>query len=159
MSQDTLHVTGQDAIGIILQRRRWRWLGHVLTMEPAAHARAALLIWTPEGSRERGRTRTPWRRTLIEEIRSASIGWERVLRLAQDRAIMAEGLRWGPICHRAWRDWVSEWVSDVPPCVILTFVNAYLSCLPVRLIVCQCSVFRSICLSSFVRVSVSKSHA
>lgn len=31
--------------------------------------------------------------TLIEEIRSASIGWERVLRLAQDRAIMAERLR------------------------------------------------------------------
>lgn len=29
----------------------------------------------------------------MEEIRSAGIGLERVLRLAQDRAIMAEGLR------------------------------------------------------------------
>lgn len=45
-------------MGIILKRRRWRWLGRVFRMEPAAHARAALLIWTPEGRKERGRTRT-----------------------------------------------------------------------------------------------------
>ena len=34
--------TGQEAIGIILQQRRWRWLGPVLRMETTAHARTVL---------------------------------------------------------------------------------------------------------------------
>lgn len=39
---------------IILQRRRWSLLSHVLGMEPAAHARIAL-TWTPDRMREEGK--------------------------------------------------------------------------------------------------------
>jgi len=67
------------------QDRKWR--GHVLSqMEPTAHARTAL-TWFPEGRRKRGRQRTTWKRTLLKEMNSAGVGWERATRLAQDRVI------------------------------------------------------------------------
>ena len=47
-----LHATGQKGMGTILLRRRLRWLGHVLRMEPTARTRSAL-IWTPKGGREK----------------------------------------------------------------------------------------------------------
>ena len=82
-----LQATGWEPMGTILRRRMWEWLGHVLRMEPTAHTRTAL-TWTPEGRGKRGRPRTTCRKTVMEEIRSAGIGWERVTtRIAQDRVI------------------------------------------------------------------------
>ena len=42
-----LQATGHETMETTLQRRRWKWLGHVLRMEPTAHARTALTC-TPE---------------------------------------------------------------------------------------------------------------
>ena len=59
--------------------------------ELTAHARTAL-TWTPEGRRKREHPRTTWRRTVMEEMRSAGIGWESVIRISQDRSDL-EGTR------------------------------------------------------------------
>jgi len=55
-------------------------------METTAHARTAR-TWFPEGRRKRGRLRTTWKRTLLKEMNSAGVGWERATRLTQDRVI------------------------------------------------------------------------
>ena len=78
-----LQATRQVAMRTILQRR-WKWLGHVLRMEPTART---ALTWTPEGWRNRGRKRKTWRRTVLEEMKSVTIGLGSAARLAQDRTI------------------------------------------------------------------------
>jgi len=62
-----LEATKQEPMNIILKRKRWRWVGHTLRMEPSAHARIAL-TWTPEGRRKRGRPRSTWRWTMLGEL-------------------------------------------------------------------------------------------
>ena len=62
-----LEATKQEPMNNILKhvkRKRWRWVGHTLRMEPSAHARIAL-TWTLEGRRKRGRPRSTWRRTML----------------------------------------------------------------------------------------------
>ena len=71
-------------MNIILKRKRWRWVGHTLRMEPSAHARIAL-TWTPEGRRKRGRPRSTWRRTMLGELKEAGMVWSSAVKRAQDR--------------------------------------------------------------------------
>lgn len=78
-----LQATGQETMDITPQWRRLKWLGHVPCMEPTAHARTALSL-TPEGRRKRGRPRTTWRRMILDEMKSAVIGWENAVRSAQE---------------------------------------------------------------------------
>ena len=58
----------------ILKRKRWRWVGHTLRMEPSALARIAL-TWTPEGERKRGHPRSTWRGTMLGELKAAGMVW------------------------------------------------------------------------------------
>ena len=46
--------TGTEPITQQVRRKRWKWIGHVLRMPPAALPRVALR-WTPDGRRKRGR--------------------------------------------------------------------------------------------------------
>ena len=46
--------------------RRWKFIGHVLRMDPNKHPKTALM-WAPEGIRSRGRPKETWRRTAERE--------------------------------------------------------------------------------------------
>ena len=52
-------------------RRCWKFIGHVLRMDPNKHPKTAL-TWAPEGSRSRGRQKETWRRT-AERERTAQV--------------------------------------------------------------------------------------
>ena len=41
-------------MAILLIRRRWKWIGHVIKRDHNSSTRAGL-YWTPEGKRKRGR--------------------------------------------------------------------------------------------------------
>src|SRR5579871_5016936 len=47
-----LQDTNQESIDNIIRKRRWRWLGHVMRMNPDIPAKIAL-TWTPEGKRKK----------------------------------------------------------------------------------------------------------
>ena len=90
----------QKGMGIILQRRRWRWLGHVLRMEPTARARTALTWTQSEGRKEKGRPGATWRRTVMEEMRERWYWLGEIHKtIAQDRAISRDLDE--AMCHRA----------------------------------------------------------
>jgi len=68
---DDQHMAG---VNNIFKRKRWRWIGHTLRMEPSAHVIKAL-TWTPEGRKKRGRPRCTWRRTMLGERKEAGMVW------------------------------------------------------------------------------------
>ena len=55
--------TGTEPITQKVRRKRWKWIGHVLRIPPAALPRVALR-WTPDGRRKRGR---PTERNMEED--------------------------------------------------------------------------------------------
>jgi len=54
-----------------VRRKRWKWIGHVLRMPPAALPRVALK-WTPDGRRKRGTPKETRRRTVEKEMKENS---------------------------------------------------------------------------------------
>ena len=85
-----------EKMSIIIKRRRWKWLGHVLRMENNRHARTAI-TWTPEGKRKRGRPKETWRRTVDRErIEFGFPSWPEAAQAAANRD-MWRGLVNGPI--------------------------------------------------------------
>src|SRR5579871_3936580 len=79
-----LQDTNQESIDNIIRKRRWRWLGHVMRMNPDIPAKTALTL-TPEGKRKKGRPRTTWRSTVEEELCCASLTWDTAQRVARNR--------------------------------------------------------------------------
>ena len=77
--------TGTELIKQQVQRRRWRWIGHVLRMPSAALPRVALR-WTPDGRRKRGSSKETWRRTVEKEMKENSWTWGHLERKAPDRS-------------------------------------------------------------------------
>ena len=67
-----------------IRRRRFRWLGHVLRMQPDCIPKVALR-WTPQGRRKRGRPKNTWRRTMTKELETVSLSWDTATRVAKDR--------------------------------------------------------------------------
>ena len=85
ISNDELHrLTGTETITQQVNRRRWRWLGHVLRMPPTALPRVALR-WTPDGRRKRGRPRETWRKTIEREMKERGWTWGHLERQALGR--------------------------------------------------------------------------
>ena len=76
--------TGQESMEVILLRKRWRWIGHVLRRDRNTIVKTAL-HWTPEGKRKRGRPRNTWRRTVEAELEKMNHSWGTIERKAQDR--------------------------------------------------------------------------
>jgi hypothetical protein len=65
---------------------------------PDSHARTAL-TWTPEGKREKGRSKETWRRTVERERKHLGFkSWNDVAMRAKDRTEW-RGLIHGPILH------------------------------------------------------------
>ena len=79
-NSDLLEATKQEPMNNILKRRRWRWIGHTLRMEPSAHARIAL-TWTPEGRRKRWHPRSTG---MLGELKEAGMVWSAAVKRAQD---------------------------------------------------------------------------
>ncbi|KAK3546988.1 hypothetical protein QTP86_007917 [Hemibagrus guttatus] len=77
--------TGANSIQETIQKRRWRWLGHVCRMPPDSLPRIALR-WTPQGKRNRGRPKETWRRTVEKDLKSRGLTLETAPRTAADRA-------------------------------------------------------------------------
>ena len=63
--------TGTEPITQKVWRKRWKWIGHVLRMPPAALPQVALR-WTPDGRRKRGRPKETWKRTMEKEMKDNS---------------------------------------------------------------------------------------
>ena len=87
--------TGTEPITQQVRQKRWRWIGHVLRMPPAALPRVALR-WTPDGHRKRGRPKETWRRTVEKERKENSWTWGHLEGQAPDRSqwrTLAEALR------------------------------------------------------------------
>ena len=84
-NEDLLERTQMKPASQEVKRRRWKWIGHVLRMEPSRHPRIAL-TWRPQGKRKRGRPRETWRRTTeIERAQLHLASWDEARRAALDR--------------------------------------------------------------------------
>ena len=51
---------------LVIKRRRWKWLGHVLRMDNTRHAKIAI-SWKQDGKRKRDCPKETWRRTIQRE--------------------------------------------------------------------------------------------
>ena len=67
-------ITKTEPITKQVQRKRWKWIGHVLRMAPTALPRVALR-WTPDGHRKRGRPKETWWRTVEREMKDGGWTW------------------------------------------------------------------------------------
>ena len=85
ISNEELHQrTKVEPITTQVQRRRWRWIGHVLRQQTTSLSRVALR-WTPDGRRKRGRPKETWRRTVEREMKEKGWTWGRLERVSADR--------------------------------------------------------------------------
>ena len=75
-----LRQTKQEDIRTLVNRRRWRWIGHVMRKASNNIARNAM-HWTPEGKRNRGRPKTTWRRTVEKRLRGLDYSWSTMKKL------------------------------------------------------------------------------
>ena len=95
ITNEELHrKAGAEPITKQVQRRRWRWIGHVLRQQTTALSRVALR-WTPDGRRRRGRPKETWRRTVEREMKEKGWTWGRLERASADRhqwRALVEGL-------------------------------------------------------------------
>ena len=83
-NNDLLRQCGTESMSTLITQRRWRWIGHVLRMQPGSIPRVAL-HWTPEGKRKRDRPKQTWRRTVEEEMREWGHTWGSLKTLADKR--------------------------------------------------------------------------
>jgi hypothetical protein len=65
--KDLWRVTGQEDINLEIRKIKFRRIGHTLRKEDGEVPKAALL-WNPQGSRKRGRSKTSWRRSVTKEV-------------------------------------------------------------------------------------------
>lgn len=68
----------------LIKRRKWNWIGHTIR-RPAGDIARAALDWNPQGTRKRGRPKQTWKRTVVDEARSAKKEWTEVKALAMNR--------------------------------------------------------------------------
>jgi len=76
--------SGQEDVYLVAEKRRWRYMGHVLR-RPAEITNVSL-GWAPEGTRRRGRPRETWRRTTLRKMASAGLrSWGEAAAAAKNR--------------------------------------------------------------------------
>ena len=83
-----LERAGMKSMSSEVQRKRWKYIGHILRKEPN-HDCVTAVTWAPEGKRKRGRPKTTWRRTVDKERQVA--GWTS---WNQARAAAADKVTW-----------------------------------------------------------------
>ena len=81
---EILRTTKQEDMGRVLEKRRWKYLGHVLRKRGSAMA--VSLGWEPEGRRRPGRPKQTWRRVVLKKLKTTGIrSWNEAAELAKDR--------------------------------------------------------------------------
>ena len=86
-NEELLRRTKMKPVSQEVKRRRWKWIGHTLTMQPSRHPRIAL-TWRPHGKRKRGRPKETWRRTTESERAQLGLSsWDDARRAALDRSV------------------------------------------------------------------------
>ena len=81
---EILRTTKQEDVGRVLEKRRWKYLGHVLRKRGSAMA--VSLGWEPEGRRRPGRPKQTWRRVMLKKLKTTGIrSWNEAAELAKDR--------------------------------------------------------------------------
>ena len=80
-NQTIREITRVPYIDEWLMKSRWRWLGHVIRVEPGRIIKESV-TWTPHGTRRRGRPRPTWVRTMTRESNGS---WDVIEARAQDR--------------------------------------------------------------------------
>ncbi len=83
-NKDLLSSCNLEPVSIVVQKRRWRWLGHVLRMRADPVPRV-VLRWTPQGKRSRGRPKETWRRTVQKDLLEHGLTMEAARQQAEDR--------------------------------------------------------------------------
>jgi hypothetical protein len=83
-NHDLWEKTKQKPISTEIQKRKWKWIGHILTKPPSDISRAAL-EWNPQGTRKRERPRTRWRRTMLNVLKPEKKSWAEVKGLTANR--------------------------------------------------------------------------
>ena len=93
-------------MNIEVNRRRWRFLGHVLRI-PREHHCVTALTWAPMGKRKVGRPKTTWRSTVEKERTMA--GWKSWRKWAPWLRIGTSG-RW---VARPYAQQSAKWIGEV----------------------------------------------
>jgi hypothetical protein len=76
--------TKQELVSTFIKRRRWKYLGRVLSMDKRRPPRQAFNR-TPAGTRRRGRPREMLCRTIIRESANINVNTQFLQELAKDR--------------------------------------------------------------------------
>ena len=83
-NKDLLKRSRQDDMGEIMERRRWKYVGHVLRRRGAPTE--VSLGWAPEGKRRPGRPKQTWRRAMLKRLTTSGVkSWSEAAELAKDR--------------------------------------------------------------------------
>ena len=80
---DLWQLTSSKEISKEILERKWRWIGHTLR-KPADDIARMAFEYDPQGSRQRGRPRMTWRRSIILESKKFGT-WKQIKKMAQDR--------------------------------------------------------------------------
>ena len=84
-NDEVRRIANIEKISILIRKRRWRNLGHIMRRDINSHQRIALR-WTPEGKRNRGRPKETYRRTVEREMKLVNLtSWQHAAGVAQDR--------------------------------------------------------------------------
>ena len=83
-NEDLWELTGIEKLDVMIRRRKWNWIGHTLR-KPTEDIANQSLFWNPQGLRKKGRPRSTWKRTVVEEARAAEKEWRELYTLAQNR--------------------------------------------------------------------------
>jgi len=84
-NEDLWKATKHESAEILLKRRRWTCIGHILK-KPSNSITRRVLQWKPQGQRRRGIPQNTWRRGVKQEMKEAHLTWGTMETTAQDRA-------------------------------------------------------------------------
>ena len=85
----------QREVEVEIKQRKWKWIGHTLRKTPEDITRVAL-EWNPQGNRKRGRPKTTWRRTVLEEAKRLNKTWSELKVECKNR------VRWRELVAALW---------------------------------------------------------
>ena len=81
---EILKNTNQEDMGRVIEKKWWKYLGHVLRKRGSAMA--VSLGWEPQGRRKPGHPQQTWRRVVLKKMKSSGMkSWNEAAKLAKDR--------------------------------------------------------------------------
>lgn len=81
-NEELLRTTRSEPVELVIRRRKWRWIGHVLRRNDIAKE---ALDWNPQGRRKQGRPKDTWRRSIDREAAATNTTWLQIRGSAQNR--------------------------------------------------------------------------